>query len=458
MLTRADLKPEQRRASDWIVSHSEGGCALWLDMGLGKTGSTIDGLRRLYDDSRAHRTLIVAPKRVAHWVWPKELGLWTQAVGLPYRVLDAHKTGVRAKMAAAFGSDSSPIHIVSQDNVAALVKLMKGRRDCPYDTVVIDEASSMKNHSSARFKAIRRMRPALRRVIELAGTPAPNGYADLWSQVFLIDGGARLGKTVTAFRERWFYPISLGPGRGFRWEIKDGSAEEIKALVQDLCLVVPPPPRLEPRENPIPVYMPDSLRSRYATLEREFMVALEDEVVTAASAAALSSKLRQFCNGALYLDDASWRAVHSEKLDALESVINEAGGPVLCAYQFRSDVDRIKSRFKTARMVDEPGVLDDWNRGEVPILLAHPQAAGHGLNLQYGGHTLCWFSLPWSLEHHQQMGARLARPGQNHPVVNHTIAVADTIDARMAEALAVKDITQAGLLAHVRRMRESEMV
>ena len=336
-------------------------------MGLGKTGATIDALSRLFASFETGRVLVVAPKRVALRTWPAELANWAQGAGLSFAVL-GEGLAVGKDIARKFEEDNSLVHIVSRDNVVALVNLARAAGHWPYDTVVLDEASSFKSSKAQRFRALKSVSGAIARMIHLTGTPAPNGYMDLWPQMRLLDGGERLGATITAYRDRWFTARAIpGAAHAMGYSLRTGARDEIDARLADVCLSMSSddyldlPPLIE---NTISVELSTADSKRYLDLEREFLLQLEnDETVAAFGAAALSSKLRQFCNGALYLEDRTWRAVHSAKLDALESIAEEAGGPVLCGYQFRSDVARIAERFPFARTLDEPGVLDAWDRG-----------------------------------------------------------------------------------------------
>lgn len=449
MLTAAHLHGYQRRASRWAQDRP--GAALWCEMGTGKTAATIDAVGALFDRWDAGRVLVIAPKRVAQRTWPAELGTWEQLAGVPFTVLGGVASKVGGHITRMAREDAAPIHIIGRDNVSHLVgTALKGRK-WPYDTVVIDEATSFKASSSARFRALRRARPHMRRVIELTGSPAPNGYEDLWAQIYLLDEGERLGRHVTGFRERWF----VQDYGGFGWRPREGAEEEIDARLADICMSLRAADYLDlpPRTNiTVPVDLPLRARAQYRELEREFLVELgEGGTIAAFSAAALSNKLRQFCNGAVYVDEGGrWSAVHDGKLDALAEIVDGASGPVLCGYAFRSDVARIKARFPFARAVDEPGALDAWERGALPMLLAHPASAGHGLNLQGGGSTAVWFGLPWSLEEYQQFNARLHRQGQTRPVFIHHIVVDRSLDETLVTRLGEKHTTQASLLDAVR--------
>lgn len=424
-------------------------CALWVDMGLGKTISTLTALVDMLRGFTIGKTLIVAPLRVAKKTWPDEIALWEHTRDL--RHIGLFGTPHARKRQAFSGED---IHIINRELIPWLVDFWKD--NWPYDTVIIDESSSFKSPKAQRFKSLKRVRKHIDRLVELTGTPAPNGYLDLWSQIYLLDQGERLGRTMTAYKQKYFEADYTG----YNWTLREGAKEKIDAKLKDIVLRLDAEDYLKlPRrvDNTLWLDLPPGARSQYRELEREFLLELEDADVEAFSAAALSNKLLQFCNGAVYTgEDSESAIVHNEKMDALAEIIDEAAGqPVLVAYTYRSERERIRKAFKRAVCVDEPDAIDRWNAGEIEILLAHPASAGHGLNLQRGGNIAVWYGLTWSLELYQQFNARLHRQGQTKPVFIHHLAMRDTIDETVLDALARKDVTQAALLRAVKSDMEA---
>lgn len=434
------LHDYQERAVAFIKDGTS--CALWVDMGLGKTITVLTALADLFDRFEVVRALVIAPLRVARTTWPTEIAAWPHVSHLSATVI----AGSPADRRGLLDSDGAQIHIINRELVPWLVTACG--KDWPYDVVVIDEASSFKSSSAKRFKALRRVLPTIDRVIELTGTPASNGLLDVWSQIFLLDRGERLGKTFSGFRNRYFD----SDFHGYSWTIKEGAADEIYDRLRDVCLTLSAedylrmPDRID---NMVRVAIPPKARSSYEELEREFLTEIDDQDVAVIHAAALSNKLLQFANGAIYTDDeGAWTAVHDAKLDALESLVGEASGePLLVAYSYRTDAERIVDRLPQAEMLGrDPETIARWNRGDIPILLAHPASAGHGLNLQHGGRTIVWFGLNWSLELYQQFNGRLHRQGQERPVIVHHIVADDSVDGTVLAALARKDTTQKALL------------
>lgn len=440
MLNRTDLHEYQNKAVGFIEDKPF--CALWVDMGLGKTVSTLTAIANLLDNFEVARVLVIAPLRVAKDTWPDEIQNWEHTRGLTYSILCG-----TAKQRIERKAKQTEIHIINRENVKWLVDLDK--KNWPYDMVVIDESDSFKSSKSQRFKALKKVLPKIDRIVQLTGTPASKGLLDLWSQIFLLDKGERLGKTYSGFRDRYF----MSDYMGYNFELREGSEEKIYEKLDDICLTLAAEDYLKMPEridNLITVEMPSSCQRLYAELEKDFLLELEQDTVEALNAAALTNKLLQFCNGAIYTDaEGTYSTVHDAKLDALASIVAEAAGqPVLVAYNFKSDAKRIKERFKNAVILNEAGddAVKRWNNGEIPILLAHPASAGHGLNLQKGGNIAVWFGLNWSLALYQQFNARLHRQGQTKPVFIHTIAVADSVDMTVLESLASKNTTQKALL------------
>ena len=436
--SREHLHDYQNRAVEFIKDNPF--CALWVDMGLGKTVTTLTAIADLIDWFEINRILIIAPLRVAKHTWPFEMDQWEHTRHLSYRVIHGSKP-----QRVQLSQQKADIHIINREMVTWLVEYYGN--NWPYDMVIIDEASSFKSSKTKRFKSLRKVLPLIDRLVELTGTPASNGLLDLWSQIFLLDKGDRLGRTFSGFQQRYFSSDYMG----YTWTPLPGTEEEIYKHLSDICLTLSAedyiqlPQRID---NLITVDVPAKVRSQYRQLEKDFLLELESQDVVVNHAAALTNKLLQFCNGAVYTDDKGhWETVHEAKLDALEEIINEAAGqPVLVAHNFKSDKARILNRFKQAISIDEPNAIQQWNAGEIPILIAHPASAGHGLNLQSGGSIIVWFGLNWSLELYQQFNARLHRQGQDKPVIVHHIILDTSVDETVMDALVGKNTTQRALL------------
>ncbi|MBV6633862.1 MAG: DEAD/DEAH box helicase [Alphaproteobacteria bacterium] len=445
-LNRSHLHSYQERAANFIDRNPY--CALWVDMGLGKTVSTLTALQDLRDCVAIAKVLIVAPLRVARFTWPDEIAAWDHIdLGRVVNMAGAPKGKREALLASPHD-----VAIINVENLSWLVAHARRQGRWPYDMVVLDEASLFKSPSAKRFKDLRKVLPEIHRLVELSGTPAPNGLLDIWSQLYLLDRGERLGKTMTQYKGRYFDQDYSG----FNWTLKDTAAAMIHNKVSDLVLRLSAddyldlPPRIDHIER---VQLPAKARKQYDTLEREFLLHLDnDEVVTAVTQGVLAGKLLQAANGAFYLpDDGGVERIHRAKLDALRELIDAAAGePVLVAYNYQFDKDAILAEFPQARVLDKrKATIDAWNAGEIPILIAHPASAGHGLNLQAGGSILIWYGLNWSLELHDQFNARLHRQGQTKPTRIYYIAADDTIDAAVLQSLKTKDRTQQALLAAV---------
>ena len=419
-------------------------------MGLGKTVTVLTAILDLYRSCEVRKVLVIAPKRVALHTWPTEIGQWEHTSGLSHTVIAGS-----IKIRTAKLREKTDIHIIGRESVPWLVETLGHYWD--YDMVVIDESSSFKSHKAKRFKSLRLMFNKITRLVELTGTPAPNGLLDLWSQAYLLDQGAALGKNITAYRKTYFYPK---PGF-FGWTLKSQEhAKLIYEKLQEKCFTIKHSDYIELPEvlvNRIDVDLPPKARTQYEILEKELFLSFEDgSNVEAEFAAVLQNKLIQVCNGAIYVDeDKNYNVIHDAKLEALDSIVEESGGePILCAYNYQSDMERILKRYKNkVTLLDsDPATLDKWNRGEIEFLLCHPASAGHGLNLQHGGHTLVWFGLNWSLELYLQFNARLARPGQkNKHVIMHQISTSGTVEDRVFTALNNKALTQEELVEFMKR-------
>ena len=412
---------------------------------VSKTVITLTAIRELLDDFAISRVLVIAPKRVAQDTWTREHEKWDHLASLRIsRVL-----GTPAQRERALQADAD-VYVIGRDNVTWLVDNVT---HWPFDMVVIDELSSFKNPQAKRFKALRRVMPAADRVVGLTGTPSPNGLMDLWAELYLLDRGERLGRTIGAYREKWFRP---GPSNGYvvyRWIPRHGAADEIQQAISDICVSMSAADYLQLPErvdNVIPVRLTESEMHKYAEMEKEQLVLLDEEVIAATSAAAVMTKLLQMANGCVYADGGAVLRIHEEKLDALEEIVDTAQEPVLVFYSFRHDLDAIKARIPEARELED---LDAWNRGEVPVLLAHPASVGYGLNLQEGGHIIVWYGLTWSLELYQQANARLHRQGQERPVIVHHLVAEGTVDEQVMRALKAKDTSQSALLAALKERR-----
>lgn len=426
----------QERAAQFIIDTP--GCGLFIDLGLGKTVTTLTAMATLLGQCEVRRLLVIAPKRVADHTWPAEVTKWAHTRHL--RVVNI--TGTPKQRARALGARAD-VWLVNRENVVWLVKTL-GQR-WPFDAVVIDESTSFKDSSTARWKALRKVRGLIRRMVLLTGTPISNGLLDLWAQLYLIDGGQRLGRTFTGFRDAWFSADYMG----YKWTPKAGAQAAIESRVADVVLTLRAEDWLQMPDKievDVPVELPPDVLRAYRTLEREGLLELAGGEVTAASAAALANKLAQAAAGCLYDEQRRGLVLHDAKLDALDELLEAAGGPVLVAYSFRTDVDRIKARHQHAREAREDGAIDAWNRGEVPLLLIHPASGGYGLNLQHGGRHLVWFGLTWSLEQYLQTNARLHRQGQRHTVIVHRLVCRGTIDQRIADLLAGKHTSLAALM------------
>lgn len=431
----------QEVAKEFILDRPSSG--LFLDMGLGKTVTTLTAIEELKNDYLEEiKVLVIAPKRVAEDTWTTEHEKWDHLKNL--KVIKVLGTPKERKLALAKEGD---IYIITRDNVAWLVELLGKKWD--FDTVVIDELSSFKSNTSKRFKKLRTVRPLMKRVIGLTGTPAPNGYMDLWSQVYLLDRGERLGKTITEFRRRYFNTLYR---HGYNeYELREGAKEEIDEALKDLCISMKAKDYLN-LEEPLYINRVAKLSEKeykmYKTMERDAVLELEDEDITALNAAAVTNKLLQLANGAVYTEDRKVIKIHDKKIDILEELIEEANGePVLVFYNFQHDKDRILEKFKKdVRVLDTEKDIKDWNNKKIKILLAHPAGAGHGLNLQDGGSIIIWFGLNWSLELYQQANARLARQGQKETVRIYHIISENTVDERVLEVLEGKNLRQEELL------------
>lgn len=422
-------------------------CGLFLEMGLGKTVVTLTAINNLiYDSFEISKALVIAPLRVAEDTWSRESEKWDHLKHL--RISKILGTPKQRRKAIAADAD---IYIVNRENVVWLCNELSQIGDgWDFDAVIIDELSSFKSPKAQRFKALRKYITRSSRVIGLTGTPAPNGLIDLWSQIYLLDGGERLGKTVTGFRERYFVPNQRNQTTIFNYKPKPEAEENINEKISDICISMKADDWLEMPEridSIQTVKLSEKEMAAYEKFEKDVYLQFLEGEVTATSAAALTGKLLQYSNGAMYLPDGGYVKTSEKKLDMLEELVEAANGkPVLCFYSFRHDLERIREKFPKARKLESSKDITDWNNGEIPMLLAHPAGAGHGLNLQAGGHIIVWFGLTWSLELYQQANARLYRQGQQEAVIVHHLITEGTMDSHVLESLQGKKDVQDDLM------------
>ena len=437
----------QKAAKQWIHDHTH--CGLFLDLGLGKTIVTLSAIRELIDRKAVRRVLVIAPLRVAATVWAEEAAKWDHTRSL--RCVKA--LGSERDRKAALAADAD-VYIINRETVSWLVSQYAASGKWPFDMMVIDELSSFKSSKTERFRALRRTLPAVKRVVGLTGTPAPNGLIDLWSQLYLLDRGERLGKPLGWYRQTWFDPGDRNGMIVYNWKPKPGAPEQIYERIGDICMSMTAEDYLKLPDRidvEAPVQLIDKAQQAYEMLERDLVLPMADEAITAQNAAVLTGKLLQLANGAIYMEDGSYTWIHNAKLDMLEDLVEAANGePVLVYYSFRHDEDRILKRFPHARKLEKAEDVKAWNEGRVQMMIAHPASAGHGLNLQAGGHIIIWFGLTWSLELYQQANARLHRQGQQHPVTIHHIITKGTVDENVLKVLTGKAARQDALIDAVK--------
>lgn len=433
----------QEYAKEFVVKQNVS--ALFLDCGLGKTVITLTAIwELLLDYFEVRKVLIIAPCRVCRDTWPSELQKWNHLKGIEMStVLGSEKDRVTALNRRA------NVYVINRENVEWLV----GHCRWDFDMVVIDELSSFKSHKAKRFKALKKVRPMVRRIVGLTGTPAPNGLIDLWAEIGLLDMGQRLGRFIGGYRERFFVPDKRSREMIFSYKPRQGAEEAIYELISDICISMKATDYLEMPEciyNRVEVTMNEKERKLYQQLERDMLIPFEEGDIDAVNAAGLSNKLMQMANGAVYDENGVVKHIHDRKLEALEDLVEAANGkPVLIAYWYKHDLERIK-KYVSAVELDTAEDMKKWNAGEIPVAVIHPASAGHGLNLQAGGSTLIWFGLTWSLELYQQMNARLWRQGQKETVVIHHLTAKGTLDERVMEALEKKDCGQSALVDAVK--------
>jgi len=427
--------------------------AILLDMGMGKTSIVLSALNELmYDSFEVSKVLIIAPLRVARNTWSDEIKKWDHLNGIRYSIA----VGTAAERLAALKADAD-IYIINRENVPWLVE--ESGIPFDYDMVVVDELSSFKNWQAKRFKALMKVRPKIRRIVGLTGTPSSNGLMDLFAEFKILDMGERLGRFISQYRVNYFKPDRMNGPIVYTYKLLPGAEDRIYDRISDITISMKATDYLDMPElisNEYKVYLDEDEREKYEEMKDELVLQLPGGEITAANAAALSGKLSQLANGAIYDDDGSVNAFHERKLDALEDLIESANGkPVLVAYWFKHDLARITERLKKLKIVfeklDSDKSIEKWNAGELQVGLIHPASAGHGLNLQSGGNVIVWFGITWSLELYQQTIARLWRQGQTSGTVTVIhIITAGTVDERILKALEAKDQTQSALIDAVK--------
>ncbi len=436
----------QRYAAEFIITHPIS--ALLLDMGLGKTSITLTAINDLlFDSFEIHKVLVVAPLRVARDTWSAEIEKWEHLKNLRYSVV----VGTEQERLNALRT-SADVYIINRENIQWLVE--ESGLIFDFDMAVIDELSSFKNHQSKRFRAFTKVRPKLKRIVGLTGTPAGNGLMDLFAEFKLLDMGERLGRLIGQYRNTYFQPDKRNGMVIYSYKPLPNAEQQIYDKISDITISMKAADHLKmPKliSTEYTVQLSEKEKEKYDRLKKDLILSTDDNEVTAANAASLSNKLSQMANGAVYSDNESIIEIHDRKLDALEDIIESMNGrSLLVAYWFKHDLERIKKRFEI-REIKSSEDISDWNSGRIPVALIHPASAGHGLNLQSGGSTLVWFGLTWSLELYQQTNARLWRQGQTADtvVIQHIIAKG-TIDEQIMKVLKSKDTTQAALITAVK--------
>ena len=442
----------QAFAENFILENPEVG--LLLDMGMGKTVISLTAADKLLNDYFAVRkVLVIAPLKPARETWPPEVKKWDHLRHLRLSLI----LGSKEECIAACGKDAD-IYIVNRENVVWLVDYYKST--WPFDMVIIDELSSFKSSKAQRFRALKKVRKYITRIVGLTGTPSPNGLLDLWPEIYLLDEGKALGKTLTGYRDTYFLPDKRNATTIFSWKLKEGAEEEIYKKIGGLCISMKSadylqlPERLMLRRE---FELSANAMKLYKTLERDTLLPFADGDIDAPTAAVLTNKLLQAAGGAAYDENGKVKCLHEDKLEALDQLIEEANGqPVLVFYAFRHELDRVLARYPEAVDIKTKDAVSEWNAGKIPILLAHPASAGHGLNLQMGGHIAIWYSLPTSLELYQQANKRLHRPGQKEMVLIHHVLMKGTYDYRVLDnILTPKEVRQDACLEALKaRIRE----
>ena len=441
----------QQYATDFIIKNPT--AAVFLEMGLGKSVIALTAILELcLERFEISRVLVIAPLRVARDTWPAEIQKWDHLKGLTYSVAVGTANERRAAL-----RQKTFVHIINRENVQWLIE--DSGIPWQYDMVVIDELSSFKSHQSKRFKSLMKARPGVRRMVGLTGTPSSNGLMDLWSEFRVLDMGKRLGRFITHYREQFFEPDRRNGMQVFSYRPRAGAEREIYRRIGDITISMRSADYLKMPEcvmNTVPVKLDSTEYEVYEEMESKMVTELDGVEIDAVNAAALTGKLCQLANGAIYTPDGNTVFFHERKLDALEDLIEGANGkPVLVAYWYKHDLARIQERFKVRELKSSKDITD-WNAGKIPVAVIHPASAGHGLNLQAGGSTLIWFGLTWSLELYQQTNARLWRQGQQaETVVIHHIITRGTVDEDVMQSISEKDRSPAALMRAVRARVEA---
>lgn len=435
-LGRSNLHDYQLEAIRFAANTPK--CALWLGLGAGKTASSLTYARDMLDALEVEKVLIVGPLKVSNTVWHVEIAKWAHLTGTTYSIC----TGSKQDRLNGLARDVE-LYIINRENIPWLVDHY-GKK-WPFDCVIIDEASSFKNNSSQRWKALKKVSPLINRMVQLTGTPAPNGLLDLWSQMYLLDGGAALGRNMTAYKNRWFESDFMG----YSYTLRPGAEDQIYKAIEHLVYRCEEQKHSERIDMERYVTLPPKLYNQYKDLEKEFLIELQDQTVTAVSAAALSNKLLQFVNGNIYNEDGETINIHKHKIDVLKEIREETDEPLLVAYNYKSDLKDLMKAFPEGEALGKTEEqVERWNNKEISMLFVHPASAGHGLNLQRGSSVLVWYGLTWSLELYLQLVGRLDRQGQTKTVKNIRIVCSDTIEERVIMRLLDKNETQTNLLEY----------
>ncbi len=448
----------QRHCIDKLIENPRYG--LYIDMGLGKTIITLSAIKHLRDYMfLARKVLIIAPKKVAENTWQSEAKKWKHTEHYTFSaIMGSEKKRIEAIYAKA------DIYVINRDNVTWLIDFLKHEWD--FDTVIIDESTSFKNPKAKRFKSLTHILPRVDRLIELSGTPSPNGIQDLWAQVFLLDEGERLGKSFYGFRQRFY---SKDPYKPHTWELKSGGYSSCTNLISDICLSLKSDDYIKLPDlisQHIEVSLTPKALREYEELERKMILDLPDlEDISATNAAALSTKLLQLASGAVYDDEGRWSAINTCKIDALTEMIESLQGEhLIIYYQYRHEKERILQVLKKFKLrvscLENKEDEEKWNRGEIDVIVGHPQSMAYGLNLQGGGNHIIWFSLPWSYEFYTQANKRLHRQGQGKPVIVHSLITKGTRDEDVLTAIKNKKTTQDAVIeslkARIRRVKDAK--
>ena len=446
-------RPYQEFAIKKIIEQNAVG--LFLDMGMGKSVITLTAIQELiYNRFEVEKVLIIAPLRVAQTTWLEENEKWQH---LDLKIIPI--LGTESKRLDAL-KKSADVYVINRENLVWLLNQFHFKKSdfiFPFDMIVIDESSSFKNPQTKRFKAMKFLRLKIKRLVELTGTPAPNSLMDLWPQIFLLDGGERLGKTLGEYRRKYFTAGASSGHIVYNWNLNRGADKIIYKKISDICvsmksedyLTLPPV-----MNNFVKINFPEKIKIAYRRFEKDLVLPIKENILTASSAGVLANKLLQFANGAVYNDEGKILEIHSEKLNALEEIFETVNQPILVFYWFQHDLERLKKKFPSAIQLQTADDIKKWNSGKISMMLAHPASAGHGLNLQYGGNVIVWFSLTWSLEFYQQANKRLHRTGQEKPVIIHHLIAKDTIDESVVKVLADKNARQENLLSALKMRLE----